>query len=61
MIRARYRRIIFFFAQLIATVIFWDILLPRLGLRGWSRLFPLASVGYVLSPLRGWNWGNRDP
>ncbi len=37
MIRARYRRIVFFFAQLIATVIFWDILLPRLGLRGWSR------------------------
>src|SRR5260221_10814897 len=37
MIRARYRRIVFFFAQLIASIVVWDILLPRLGLRGWSR------------------------
>ena len=37
MIRSRYRRIVFFFAQLIASLVFWDIVLPRLGLRGWSR------------------------
>src|SRR6266851_5583626 len=37
MIRSRYRRIVFFFAQLIASLIFWDLVLPRLGLRGWSR------------------------
>ena len=37
MIRSRYRRIVFFFAQRIASLIFWDVVLPRLGLRGWSR------------------------
>ncbi len=37
MIRSRYRRIVFFFAQVIASVFFWDVVLPRLGLRGWSR------------------------
>jgi len=37
MIRARYRRIVFFFARLIASIVVWDIVLPRLGLRGWSR------------------------
>jgi len=37
MIRSRYRRIVFFFAQLILSLVWWDIVLPRLGLRGWSR------------------------
>ncbi len=37
MIRARYRRIVWFFARLIVSLIVWDVLLPRLGLRGWSR------------------------
>src|SRR5579859_270343 len=37
MIQSRYRRIVFFFARVIATLIFWDIVLPRVGLRGWSR------------------------
>jgi len=37
MIRSRYRRITFFFAQLIASLIVWDLVLPRLGLRAWSR------------------------
>ncbi len=37
MIRSRYRRIVFFFTQVIATLFFWDVVLPRLGLRGWSR------------------------
>ena len=37
MIRSRYRRIVFFFAQVFASLIFWDIVLPRVGLRGWSR------------------------
>jgi predicted unusual protein kinase regulating ubiquinone biosynthesis (AarF/ABC1/UbiB family) len=36
MIRSRYRRIVFFFGQLIASLIVWDIVLPRLGLGGWS-------------------------
>jgi|SRR5579859_5708765 len=37
MIRSRYRRIVFFFARLILSLVFWDLLLPRLGLRVWSR------------------------
>ncbi len=33
MIRARYRRIVFFFARLLLSLTFWDLVLPRLGLR----------------------------
>jgi len=33
----RYRRIVFFFARVFASVIFWDIILPWIGLRSWSR------------------------
>jgi predicted unusual protein kinase regulating ubiquinone biosynthesis (AarF/ABC1/UbiB family) len=37
MLRSRYRRIVFFFARVILNIIYWDLVLPRLGLRGWSR------------------------
>ncbi|MCJ7533134.1 MAG: AarF/UbiB family protein [Anaerolineales bacterium] len=37
MLRSRYRRIVFFFARAILNIIYWDLVLPRLGLRGWSR------------------------
>jgi len=33
MLRARYRRILWFFAGLLLNLLWWDILLPRLGLR----------------------------
>ena len=36
-IKSRYRRITFFFARAIASVIYWDLLLPRIGLRGYAR------------------------
>jgi predicted unusual protein kinase regulating ubiquinone biosynthesis (AarF/ABC1/UbiB family) len=36
MIRARYRRIVWFFARLLTSLAFWDLLLPRLGLGGFS-------------------------
>ncbi len=36
-LRARYRRIVFFFAGVMAGFIFWEIFLPRIGLRAWSR------------------------
>jgi predicted unusual protein kinase regulating ubiquinone biosynthesis (AarF/ABC1/UbiB family) len=36
MLRARYRRIVFFFARLILSLAFWELLLPKVGLRGWS-------------------------
>ncbi len=37
MLRSRYRRILFFFARILVSVIFWDIVLPRIGLGRWSR------------------------
>lgn len=35
--RSRYRRIVFFFARVLISLAFWDLLLPRLGLGRWSR------------------------
>jgi predicted unusual protein kinase regulating ubiquinone biosynthesis (AarF/ABC1/UbiB family) len=37
MIQWRYRRILWFFARVILSVIAWDILLPSVGLRRWAR------------------------
>ena len=37
MICNRYRRIVWFFACLLAGFVVWDLILPRLGLRGWAR------------------------
>jgi predicted unusual protein kinase regulating ubiquinone biosynthesis (AarF/ABC1/UbiB family) len=37
LLRARYRRIIFFFANAAISFIFWEVVLPRLGLRGLSE------------------------
>ena len=37
MSRARYRRIVFFFARLIASFVLWDLILSRLGMRAFSR------------------------
>jgi predicted unusual protein kinase regulating ubiquinone biosynthesis (AarF/ABC1/UbiB family) len=36
MIRTRYRKITSFFARVIASVILWEILFPKIGLRRWS-------------------------
>ena len=36
-LRARYRYIMGFFARATASFIFWEIILPRLGLRRWAR------------------------
>ena len=36
-LRARYRRIIFFFARVTAGFIVWEIILPRVGLSAWSN------------------------
>jgi predicted unusual protein kinase regulating ubiquinone biosynthesis (AarF/ABC1/UbiB family) len=35
--RQRYRRIVFFFARVLTSLIFWDVLLPRLGLRSCAQ------------------------
>ena len=37
MLKARYRRIVYFFARLVISFTIWDVFLPRLGLRRWSQ------------------------
>lgn len=37
MIKKRYRRIVLFFGRILGGFIFWDIVLPRIGLRGWAE------------------------
>jgi predicted unusual protein kinase regulating ubiquinone biosynthesis (AarF/ABC1/UbiB family) len=37
MIRSRYRRIVFFFARVLLRHAFWDVVMPRLGLRRIAR------------------------
>lgn len=36
MYRSRYRKIVWFFGRVIASLVFWDLLLPRIGLASWS-------------------------
>ncbi|MCC6191532.1 MAG: AarF/ABC1/UbiB kinase family protein [Anaerolineales bacterium] len=37
MLTSRYRRIVFFFARVVASLIWWELVMPRLGLRAWSE------------------------
>lgn len=37
MLRARYRRIILFFTRILVSIVFWDLILPRIGFSKWSR------------------------
>jgi predicted unusual protein kinase regulating ubiquinone biosynthesis (AarF/ABC1/UbiB family) len=37
MIRTRYRRILFFFARVLVSIIVWDLIFPRIGLAKWSN------------------------
>jgi predicted unusual protein kinase regulating ubiquinone biosynthesis (AarF/ABC1/UbiB family) len=37
MYNTRYRQITFFFARVITSIIFWDLILPRIGLKGRSK------------------------
>lgn len=37
MLRTRYRKITFFFARVVLSLAFWEILLPSLGLGRWAR------------------------
>ena len=36
MIRKRYRRIVFFFGRMLFSLIVWDLVFPRIGLRNWA-------------------------
>lgn len=37
MTRNRYRRIVWFFGRTVLSIVVWELILPRLGLRAWSR------------------------
>jgi predicted unusual protein kinase regulating ubiquinone biosynthesis (AarF/ABC1/UbiB family) len=37
MLRTRYRRIVLFFLRVTVSLILWDLMLARLGLRGWVK------------------------
>jgi predicted unusual protein kinase regulating ubiquinone biosynthesis (AarF/ABC1/UbiB family) len=37
MLKKRYRRIIFFFARILVSTIYWDLILPRIGFGRYSR------------------------
>ena len=37
MIRKRYRRIVFFFGRMLFSLIVWDLVFPKIGLRNWSE------------------------
>lgn len=48
MYKSRYRRIIYFFARVIASITVWDLILPRIGFRRWSaRGRPGRMVAYA--------------
>ena len=52
-LRARYRYIMGFFARATAGFIFWEIILPRIGLRGWTRRTRSARYKKLASHFRG--------
>lgn len=49
---SRYRRIEFFFARVIATIAFWDLLLPRLGLGRIAKRTRSARLRRIASRYR---------
>ena len=51
-LRARYRYIMGFFTRTIAGFIFWELVLPRLGLRGWTRRTRSARYKKIASQFR---------
>jgi predicted unusual protein kinase regulating ubiquinone biosynthesis (AarF/ABC1/UbiB family) len=52
-LRARYRYIMWFFVRATLSFIFWEIVLPRLGLRGWTRRTRSARYKKLASHFRG--------
>jgi predicted unusual protein kinase regulating ubiquinone biosynthesis (AarF/ABC1/UbiB family) len=45
--RSRYRRIVFFFARVLISLAFWDLLLPRIGLGEWSRTSRSRRLAWI--------------
>jgi len=52
MFAVRYRRILFFFASAIASLVFWEAILPRLGLRRWAERTRPARLRRVAANFR---------
>ena len=52
MLRARYFRIVFFFGQVCLAIIAWELLLPRLGLRGVARRTRSARLTRIATRFR---------
>jgi predicted unusual protein kinase regulating ubiquinone biosynthesis (AarF/ABC1/UbiB family) len=52
MINNRYRRITLFFAGALINIIFWDLFLPRLGLRKWSQLTRPKRLSLIAAKFR---------
>lgn len=51
--RSRYYRIVWFFARVVAHVIYWDLFLPRIGLRGLARRTRPARMKKIAVAYRG--------
>ena len=52
-LRARYRYIIVFFARVTASFVFWEIILPRIGLRAITRRTRSARYKQIAARFRG--------
>jgi predicted unusual protein kinase regulating ubiquinone biosynthesis (AarF/ABC1/UbiB family) len=51
-LQARYRYIMGFFARTVAGFIFWELVLPRLGMRAWTRRTRSARYKKIASQFR---------
>lgn len=53
MFRARYRRIVAFFARTLAALVFWELLLPLIGLARWTRRTRSRRLRRMAARFRG--------
>jgi predicted unusual protein kinase regulating ubiquinone biosynthesis (AarF/ABC1/UbiB family) len=51
-LRARYWRIVFFFGRVTFGFIFWEIFLPKIGLKGWARSTRSARFHQIATRFR---------
>lgn len=52
MLRARYRRIVLFFARVLVTLIAWELILPLLGLRKWVQRTRSDRLRHIAAAFR---------
>ena len=46
MLRQRYRRILWFFARILLNMIWWEVILPKIGLRRLARPGSASTSGH---------------